>query len=92
MLNALKSKFNANHITYDEKIQSLTHMPESWSRNKTVSFLGRSSCLAYACMIHRCPNCSEIDGLLSKLDEIILNLDADEPMQFQQWQSLTELK
>ena len=38
-------------------------------------------------MVHRCPNCPGIVNLHEKLDEIFSNLDASEPIQFQQWQS-----
>ena len=46
MLNAFK--FNSNETTYNEKIQILTLMPESWSRNRTVNFFERNNCLEYA--------------------------------------------
>ena len=48
MLNAFQFKFNDNHITYDEKIQILTLMPESWRRNRIVNFFGRNNCSEYA--------------------------------------------
>jgi len=48
MLNSLKSKFIDNHTTYDEKIQILTLLPESWSRSKTVNFFGTDNCSEYA--------------------------------------------
>ena len=48
MLNAFKFIFNDNHTTYDEKIQILTLMPESWNRNRIVNFFGRNNCSEYA--------------------------------------------
>ena len=39
------------------------------------------------CMVFRCPNCPGIVNLHEKLDKIFSNLDASEPIQFQQWQS-----
>ena len=39
------------------------------------------------CMVHRCQNCSGIDGLLNKLMEMFCDVDDEEPIHFQQWQS-----
>ena len=39
------------------------------------------------CMIHRCQNCPGIDGLLNKLMEMFSDIDDEEPIHFQQWQS-----
>ena len=39
------------------------------------------------CMAHRCQNCPGIDGLLNKLMETFSDVDDEEPIHFQQWQS-----
>ena len=39
------------------------------------------------CMVHRCQNCPGIDGLLNKLMEMFSDMDDEEPIHFQQWQS-----
>ena len=39
------------------------------------------------CMEHRCQNCPGIDGLLNKLMEMFSDMDDEEPIHFQQWQS-----
>ena len=40
------------------------------------------------CMVHRCQNCPEIGGLLNKLMEMFSEMDDEEPIHFQQWQSI----
>ena len=48
MLNALKSNFFETNISYDKKIQILTVLPQSWSRNEVVNFFGNEYCSEYA--------------------------------------------
>lgn len=48
MLNALKEKFNEAQTSFDEKIQILTLMPESWSRSETRAFFGTKNCSDHA--------------------------------------------
>ena len=38
-------------------------------------------------MVRRCQNCPGIDGLLGKLMEMFSDMDDEEPIHFQQWQS-----
>ena len=40
------------------------------------------------CMVHRCQNCPGVDGLLNKLMERFSDMDDEESIHFQQWQSI----
>ena len=39
------------------------------------------------CMVHTCQNCPGVDGLLNKLMEMFSDMDDEESVHFQQWQS-----